>query len=159
MEWDWCETRAVCREKDRWYCAVLVDWVGSNGLRPWGELDDSGLFLYLATMTPEEQTDLAEIAASNLDGGVWQGCYTPNGGWEDGRPWSEDEQLWRLTAHEFLKRYQAGDRLLTEGIVAYASDDLARELAWIRGWCPDSPWALDYSSSSSISGSGASGDA
>ena len=103
---------------------------------PWGNDADEGPHPYLATMTSEEQIELAEIAAMDLDEGSWQGYAAQNGGWLEGGPIDEIEERWRATARDFMTRFEAGERSLTEGMVAYAAHDLARELAWVRGWCP-----------------------
>jgi hypothetical protein len=79
---------------------------------------------------------LADMAAAVLDDGSWEGVATPNGGWVDGEPLDDEERSWRTAAKDFLERYQSGDHVLTEGMLRYASWNLARELAWIRGWCP-----------------------
>lgn len=87
-------------------------------------------------MDESERDELAELAFDHIDTGHWQGCQTPHGGWEDGQPWSEEERLWRVSARDYLERWERGERALTEGIIAYALWDLCRELAWLRGWCP-----------------------
>jgi hypothetical protein len=87
-------------------------------------------------MTPEEHEELARIAHGHLDDGYWEGCATPNGGWEDedrGFEWGSE---WHGVARDFHTRWEAGDRNLTEGMLRYASYDICRELAWRRGWCP-----------------------
>lgn len=87
-------------------------------------------------MDEEERGQLAEIVYGNINTGYWQGCATPDGGWEDGKPWSEQERLWRAAARDYVERWQRGEHMLTEGLVVYALWDLCRELAWLRGWCP-----------------------
>lgn len=88
-------------------------------------------------MDAREALWLASAAADNLRRGAWQGVKTNEGGFEDGPPWDEGEAQWRATARDFLHRRQLRpDAPLTEGMVHYALNDLARELAWYRGWCP-----------------------
>lgn len=123
----------------RWACSLGTDWLDRAGRAPWGDQDSaSDRIRYLASMTETEHRELAEIAFNNLEWGCWEGCATPNGGWEDGEPWSETERQWRLTARDFHTRFQSGDCPLTEGMLHYADWDLCRELAWLRGWCPRS---------------------
>lgn len=121
----------------RWDCLQGTDWRDRKGRAPWGDTDSAvDRLRYLARMEDAEHRELAKIAFDNLDTGGWQGCASTNSGWEDGEPWSEDERQWRLTARDFHERFTRGDWALTEGMVRYASWDLCRELAWIRGWCP-----------------------
>ena len=88
-------------------------------------------------MDAREALWLASAAADNLRRGAWQGVKTNEGGFEDGPPWDEGEAQWRATARDFLHRRQLRpDAPLTVGMVHYALNDLARELAWYRGWCP-----------------------
>ena len=87
-------------------------------------------------MSADEQSKLAATAFWSLDTGCWQGVTTKNGGWEDGPAYDEQERGWRGTARDFIERYAAGDHHLTEGMLRYAHYDLARELANLRGWCP-----------------------
>ena len=87
-------------------------------------------------MDVDECAQLAEIAYENINTGYWQGCQTAEGGWEDGQPWSDHERAWRGSARDYVERWQAGERMLTEGLIRYALWDLCRELAWLRGWCP-----------------------
>lgn len=136
MESNECVGLGLCPGGDRWECGQLAGWLDGHGMRPWGDDSDSGLYQYLATMTAEEHVELAEIAAMDLDEGSWQGYASPNGGWLESGPVDEVERQWRATARDFMRRFQAGERTLTEGMLAYAAHDLARELAWIRGWCP-----------------------
>lgn len=88
-------------------------------------------------MDEDERAQLAEIAWENINTGYWQGCRTSDGGYEDGQPWSEEERAWRDSARDYVERWTAGDRMLTEGVIRYALWDLCRELAWLRGWCPE----------------------
>lgn len=135
---DWAE--------GRWSCAQGADWLDVSGNAPWGPPDsDHARLRFLAAMNDEEQHWLAAIAFENLDAGVWQGCPTPNGGWEDGEPWSEEERQWRSTARDFHERYAGGERTLTEGMLHHAGWDLGRELAWKRGWCPGREATIDSS--------------
>ena len=137
MESNECAGRGVCSGGDRWECGQLAGWLDPLGRQPWGGDSDAGLLPYLATMMNEEQEALADIAAVCLDEGAWQGYPSPNGGWEDYGPVDEEEQSWRAAAHDFMERFQSGERFLTEGMIRYAGHDLARELAWLRGWCAD----------------------
>jgi hypothetical protein len=84
-------------------------------------------------MTQAEMSGLAEQAFTNLDVGAWEGFVTPNGGWRD-----TDAGLdaWHAAASDFMAQWAAGDRTLTEGLICGATFDLACELAWLRGWCP-----------------------
>ena len=127
---------ADCWGEGRWNCSQIAGWVDASGHHPWGASDDSGLNTYLFSASAEELRELADAAATALDCGAWQGVRTPNGGWVDGPPWNEKERRWRETAAAFLASYQAGERALTEGMLAYAAWDLACELAWLRRWCP-----------------------
>ncbi len=130
-----CLGRGFCSGGDRWECGQLAGWLDSAGMQPWGNESDEGVYPYLATMTLEEQAELSEIAAMDLDEGSWQGYESPNGGWLESGPIDDIEEGWRATALDFIMRFEAGERSLTEGMLAYAAHDLARELAWIRGWC------------------------
>jgi hypothetical protein len=129
-----CASRAGCYPEKRWECSQNVDWIGVDGLSPWETDDREAVLRYLASATQTELAELADAAAVALDEGAWQGVRTPNGGWEDGPAWDDTERAWRTAAKEFLRRYQSGDRALTEGMIRYAEWDLARELAWMRGW-------------------------
>jgi len=88
-------------------------------------------------MTPEEHRAMAEAAAMALDCGAWEGVETENGGWVESGPLNEGYIQWHRTAADFLKRFGEGDRFLGEGMLAFASTDLAQELAHHRGWCPN----------------------
>jgi len=126
-----------CRERDRWYCASLANWRDATSLPPWAVETTEGRVRYLASMTGEEASWLAEVAETNLRTGWWQGVKTDEGGFEDGPPWNENEVQWRATARDFLTRRQHDPgAALTEGMVLYALYDLTHELAWYRGWCP-----------------------
>jgi hypothetical protein len=87
------------------------------------------------TMSTTEHAELVTIARDNLDGGYWQGFSSPNGGYQDGPAWSDYERAWRAAASDFMARVSRGEPWLTEGMIAYATHDLAKELAWVRGWC------------------------
>lgn len=130
-----CRSNDHCSDFQRWECSQFNDWVDVDGRSPWGE-EPNGHARYLLSASSDELARLAEIAFWSLDTGCWQGVATKNGGWEDGEPCDDQEQRWRLTARDFLDRYAAGDGHLTEGMLAYAVGDLARELANLRGWCP-----------------------
>jgi hypothetical protein len=119
----------------RWECSQLAGWVDAAGRAPWGE--DSRQVAFLATASPGEILALAEHAAISLEGGAWEGCRTDSGGWLDDDP---ALAAWHETAADVMERYAAGDRALTEGVVAGATYDLACELAHLRGWCPARGW-------------------
>ena len=121
----------------RWECSQLAGWVDSTGCFPWGENGRHAQLVFLASASASEAYALAEAAFLNLDTGAWQGCSTTNGGWVDGQPPDDAERAWRKAARDFYERCRAGDSVLTEGLIAFATLDLACELAWLRGWCPD----------------------
>jgi hypothetical protein len=131
-----CERFGICREGDRWRCQALADWESPDGHSAWGDDDETSRLRYLGTASPEELVWLAETARGNLDYGTWQGFKSPNGGWLDGQPWSEQEAEWRAAAADFMERYEHGEHWLTEGMLRHASWDLCRELTWYRRWCP-----------------------
>lgn len=131
-----CASPKHCRDIGRWECSREADWLGADGLPPWRTDDWKGVLQYVAGASPKELAQLAHAAAYSLDEGIWQGVKTANGGWVDGAPWDDTERAWRAAAEDFLTRYQSGERMLTEGMIQYAGWDLARELAWMRGWCP-----------------------
>lgn len=137
MVFDYClPCVAGCADEHRWECSQLEGWQDRDELSPWGKDTEEAVMRYLATLTGDEPQRLADVAALSLDCGAWQGVETPNGGWTDGQPWDEGEQRWRETAADFLARHRQGERVLTQGMMAYATYDLARELAYLRGWCP-----------------------
>jgi hypothetical protein len=138
-EIEMCSLRGRCLRGDRWHCESSADWCDADGVPAWGGDGPGDALRYLATMTAEEGIELADVAAGALDSGWWQGFNSANGGWLDGEPWDEREAAWRVAAADFMARYEAGERVLTEGMIQHAMWDLARELAFARRWCPFSP--------------------
>lgn len=130
----WCD--GECSDDAvRWECSQVAGWTAPDAVPPWGDDTEGAVLRYIATASDVELGELADAAANQLDIGAWQGVQTPNGGWTDGEPWDDRESAWRAVAAAFLARYKAGDRRLDEGMIALAPWDLARELAWRRGWC------------------------
>jgi hypothetical protein len=110
----------------------MAGWIGAGGLPPWGEDSREAELRWLATMSLEEGERLAEQAAQNLDCGAWEGVSTPNGGWVEQ---DAERNVWHAVAADFVRRRAVGERSLTEGMLAFATYDLACELAHLRGWC------------------------
>lgn len=131
-----CPSIKHCDPRSRWRCSLQADWIGAGGSPPWGADDRQSVLRFLAGADRAELTQLADMAAAVLDDGSWEGVVTPNGGWVDGEPCDDEERSWRKAARDFLERYQSGARVLTEGMLRYATWNLACELAWMRGWCP-----------------------
>lgn len=131
-----CAAGRKCRWNGRWICSQGASWT-TEGTAPWGDPGSvADRLRLLASMTVHEHRWLAQLAEGHLDDGYWQGYESPNGGFEDGPPWSGEERAWRIAARDFMERRAAGDWQLTEGMLMGASYDLCRELAWVRGWCP-----------------------
>ena len=107
MESNECAGRGVCSGGDRWECGQLAGWLDPLGRQPWGNDSDRNLLPYLATMTKEEGSALANIAAVCLDEGAWQGYPSSNGGWEDYGPVDEEEQSWRAATPRACRRTKA----------------------------------------------------
>ena len=121
-----------CADEDRWECGQLSGWTGNDGLPPWGAEGHGAELMWLSSMNTEEQSALAVVAASNLDCGGWEGFRSDSGGWLE-----TDAELngWHAAAADFMRRSQSEGAVLTEGLIAHASYDLACELAFLRGWC------------------------
>lgn len=133
----YAEVQDRCSEEDRWECGQLSGWTGPDGLPPWGAEGRRAELIWLASMNGEEQSALAAIVASNLGCGAWEGFRSSNGGWlETG----DDLNDWHAVAADFMMACESEAPVLTEGLIAYASYDLACELAHLRGWCPDLPY-------------------
>lgn len=129
--------RGFCN--DRWECSALVDFVDRGGSTPWDRDTVERRLAFLATATPADLSELAHASYMALTTGDWQGYPCSTGGWIDGPPWDDDERRWREVAADFVKRYEAGEKMLTEGMILRANYDLCRELAWLQGWCAGYP--------------------
>lgn len=126
-----CCPKGLCN--DRWACTGL--FVDRGGSAPLNCDTLEKRLEFLATATPEELSELAHTWHTALTNGDWQGYPCSTGGWVDGPPWDDNQRPWREVAADFVNRYEAGDRTLTEGMLLVDSYDLCRELAWLQGWC------------------------
>lgn len=121
-------------ETVRWECAQLAGWMDAAGRGPWEQMGLSPL-QFLSMASSYELAELADRAVGHLTCGTWEGYPTPTGGWADR---DSDLDRWHAVASDFMARHAAGERHLTEGLIAGAAYDLACELAHLRGWCPRS---------------------